>query len=334
MKNIFLIVVFFMLFATMFSKAQTQDQIEEINNTLDRVPYFQLALNYSTKYVLPDSTQTKIIKALKKELPKHFTDSVFSLSDEVLNNIEKYAWQQCNNDTNCYKKIYEERCRMNINSEERRYSQKCLSRDLVLACGSWKIADAIPYLDMELRKEHCTQFGEKVMIEMALAKLNVDSVKQVLIKRYTLSSLLSTQMLYSGYMPLDTINDNNFDVSGQTIELLQEGIQVAIYLEENEILLNLLDLMYVRGKYNSNIDISTIIPYVVIYFSNYFYNHPNYNKLKNICFNYAFAVWHLENKKLNNKEKQELAKLLSTEYRTKIRNQIQDWIIENVDFEK
>jgi hypothetical protein len=338
MKNKLSIVAFCVFFTTMFSEAQMQEQplIEEINRLFDTVPYFDIVVDYSTKYDFPNSTKKKIIKALNKELPKHFADSVFTLSDDVLKDIEKYAWKQCKNDTNCYKSIYEERCAMNIDFEKKIYSNKCISLDLILACGSWGITEAIPSLEKEWLNEYCTNFGKKEIIEMALAKLNVDSIKQVLLKKYTLSSLLSRQILYDNHMPLDTINDNNFDLTGETVELLQKGIRVAMYLENRKILLNLLDFIYVRGKYDSNIAISPIVSDVVNYFSNYYYFHsfPNYEKLRQICYDYASAIWRLDKNDLKEKEKKELEILLSTEYRTKIRNQIQDWVIENVNFEE
>jgi hypothetical protein len=163
---------------------------------------------------------------------------------------------------------------------------------------------------------------------MALAKLGNDSIKQALIERYTLSYILQTT-------ELNTINDNHFyGGSNLTTRLFSEGMQVAMYLKNKDIMFNLLDLIYIRGR-NQETDFGTY-PTVVWLLSNlsmfHFQNYPNIEVLWEISDAYILAIEDLERKRRNRREQAELDRLLSTERRTKVKNQIQDWIIENVNF--
>jgi hypothetical protein len=322
-----------------------QTSIEEVNSSLDTHPYFSIRLGYESDIVLPDSTKTKIIKALNRELPQHFADSVFTLSEVVLKNIEEYAWQECKTDTVCFEKTYAERCAVNIEFEKRNYSDRCYNINLILACGNWNVKEAIPYLEKELQDPKCKYL--QVEIEMALAKLN-DSIKQLLIEKYTLPYVMQTTQLdtindeypyyesfYRVPIPTDTTSRFPYDFISdnyKTIDILREGIMVAKYLKNRETILNLLDLIYIRGRDDDNIGISYTVSYFISDFDDNFRGFPNYNELKEICYDYASAIWRLDHKKRNKKEQKELKMLLSTEYRRKIKSQIREWIIENVSF--
>ena len=144
-------ILFILCFALMQYGMFAQTTIKEINHKLDTRPYFDINLDYDVNMLLPDSIKIKMLKALKRGLPQHFADSVFTLSEVVLKNIEKYAWNQCKNDTVCFEKVYAERYAMNVEFEKKNYSNRCLSRSLILACGSWDIKEAIPFLEKELQ---------------------------------------------------------------------------------------------------------------------------------------------------------------------------------------
>jgi len=324
----------FMLFTATFLKAQTPEQIERINNILDSVPYFEIrGLERYSEIDLPDSTKAKALKALRRELPQHFADKVFTLPDETLNNIERFAWNECKNDTICFEKVFAERLKMNIEAQKRFFYSRCLSQSLVSASGSWGIVEAIPYLEKELEREDCTDFGMRVFIEMALAKLGNDSVKQVLLERYTLSYVLRTTAL-------DTINNNARTREVDILTFWQEGIHTAMYLQSKEMLLNILDFIYIRGLtmfcFGSECDETSMVSLFIMNFcdSSNFRNFPNFERLREICDGYRRAIWRLEDKRRNRREQRELDRLLSTEYRTMIKNQIRDWIIENVNFDE
>jgi hypothetical protein len=164
---------------------------------------------------------------------------------------------------------------------------------------------------------------------MALAKLGNDSIRQILIEKYTLPYILKITNL-------DTINDYTLYMEDKNcVDIFSEGLQIAMYLKSKEMIVNLTDLIYIRGRDDMNISESFTVSWFINSFDdyNYFHTFQNFDVLRKICYDYASAIWRLDNKKLNKKEKKELEKLLSTEYRTKIRNQLRDWINENVNFE-
>jgi hypothetical protein len=310
-----------------------QMTVENVNHLLDKHPYFNLALEYDSNITLPDSIQIKMINSLKRVLPQQYADSVFSLSETVLKNIEEYALRECKNDTVCFEKIYAERYDMNIQNKKVYYYNQCYSRSLILACGNWNVQEAISYLKEELENEKCE--NRRITIEMVLAKLD-DYYKQILMERYTLSHVLKNSQL-------DTINDKDriYEHNSDDLWKVSEGIEVAIYLKSKEMLLNILDLIYIRGisQFCIGHDCSDI-PYVSLFvdyfhFNNYnvFHKYPNYEKFHNICDSYGSTVWRLYDRRRNRMEQKKLDILLSTEYRTKIKEQLREWIIENVNFE-
>ena len=325
-------ILFIIYFALAQYGAFAQTTIESINHKLDTQPYFDIGLDYNTNIVLPDSVKTKMLKALNRELPKHFADSVFTLQESVLENVTKEAWKKCKTDTICFEKEYEDMSNKTIASRKNSYSNRCLSSNLVLACGSWGIKEAIPYLEKELQNQRCIEFkARQIKIEMALAKLN-DSIKQVLIDRYTLSNVVENSLF-------DTINNNTpYDVNYPWSYYY--GIQTAIYLKNQEMILNIVDLMYIRG-----VDMWSIgnyyyyVPAVSGFlqgFQNcgYFRIFPNREALHKICSDYRNALGKYKDKTPTKEELKRIEHLLSTEYVTKIRNQIREWVIENVNFEE
>jgi hypothetical protein len=327
MKNIYIILSCFLINIINLSAQTTA--IEDINHRLSTLPYFELGLDYDAKIILPDSIKEKMVKALKRELPKQFVDSVFFFSEQDIEQIKKMAWQRCKNDTVCFKEEYEYISNSMIEYSKENYYNRCFSRSLILACGNWKITEAMPYLEKELRNITCKYL--LLDIKLALAKLN-DSIKQSLMEKYTLSYMLKNSQL-------DTINDNALIYELEWPWYTSEGMETAMYLKNKEMLLNILDLIYIKGISVFSIGLDDFYsPYVSFFVDeysdyNYFHNFPNYNVLKKICNDYCSAIWNLSDKKLNKKEKKELEKLLSTEYRKKIKEQLQDWIIENVNFE-
>lgn len=326
MKRILFIISFALTQYCMFA----QTAIEDINRRLDTRPYFDLGLDYSTEITLPDSIKLKMLSALKRELPKHFADSVFTLPKSVLENITKMAWQKCRKDTVCFEDEYKKMYESTIQGSKNYYYNECYSRSLILACGSWGIKEAVPFLEKELQEKECDYMH--IEIEMALAKLN-DSIKQVLIDRYTLANVLETSKL-------DTIDNNAPMYNLEYPWSCYNGLETAVYFKSKEMILNILDLMYIKGIEMGSIGGDEYyVPMVSAFLHgfqcyDYFYSVPNNNVLQKICYDYRSALGSYEDKKPTKKEIKSKEKLLSTEYRTQIRNQIRDWIIENVYFEK
>jgi hypothetical protein len=323
-------IFFIIYFAVIQYGLFAQTTIEEISYRLDSQPYYDIWLDYNRKIIIPDSIKLKMLSALKRELPKHFADSVFELQDVVLENITKSAWQKCENDTVCFDEEYRKAYENTLQSRKKFYYNKCYSNSLILACGSWDIKESIPYLEKELKREYCIKFGDSIYIEMALASLN-DSIKQVLIDRYTLSNVLENSQL-------DTIDNNAPIYKFKYPWSYDVGLKTAIYLKNKDMILNILDLIYIKGigvfRIGSDDYYNPRVSYFVQGFCEFedFRNFFNYKEFEQQCMNYVYAIWTLSEKtQLNEKEKKELERLLSTEYRTIIRNQMRDWLIENVE---
>jgi hypothetical protein len=310
-----------------------QMSIEEINNRLDTRPYFKLGLDYNLNIVLPDSVQEKYAKALNRELPDIVLDS---LTNFTLVNSQQYKEQEmkkykqkCNDDSLCIQNEYQNLVKYIQEDIRRQYANAIVPNILILTAANWQIKKAIPILEKAIGD---TQYDQPSVL-MALAKLGDAHIKQILIDRYTLNNLLATTKE-------DTTSNYANGIGWETYQLLNEGYTVAIYLKNKEILLNLLDLVYVKGKWNNNISVTHIAASVISDYCYYFRKYLNYDSMEKICMDYARAIWHLEDdwsfedKKINEQEKKELEMLLSTEYRTKIKNQMRDWVIENVNFEE
>ncbi len=326
MKKIinFIISIFFI--ASLLSAQKT---IEDVNYMLDTQPYFSITIDYKSNFLLSDSVKQKLLTALNGKLTQRLHDSLLSITSSQKASFLEQSKLLCKEDTICIEQTYQRIIAEAIESNISFYDNQSISNHLVLAVGNWNIKEAIPILENAIENERYEQHS----VLMALAKLGNDSIKQTLMEKYTLSYILQNT-------EYDTLNDNVilYDLPIQenawrTID----GIKTAIYLENKEMLLNILELIYIRGISGHCInDKCRNFPnvfYFVDEFNDYtFRDFPNYETLNKICEDYRSSIRPLSNKKLNKKEQQELEQLLSTEYRTKIKEQIQKWIIENVNF--
>jgi uncharacterized protein len=255
-------------------------------------------------------------------------DSLLAFTPKQKEARIKQIARHCKNDTFCIQQQYEEHIRDYRERYMKMYANGIMPTKLIRAAGDWQIKKAIPILKNVIGDENYDQST----VLMVLAKLGEDSIKNELINRYTLNYILENTAL-------DTINNNNI----YTSDMLQKecniytAIETAVYLESKEMLFNILDLIYIRGKLKFCIGLDCEdIPLVYYFITNmsphYLRKFPNYNKLSDICYNYEQEISSFYNAK-SKKEKKELERLLSTAYRTKIKEQIKQWIIENVNFE-
>jgi hypothetical protein len=307
------------------------DEIVKINHLLDTKTYYDITLDYETEINLPDSITQKFLSTLTGKVPQILADSILYISKQSKKQLWEYCLDKCKGDTVCTKEMYNKIYQQRYDDRYKKlYDYYKVNKTVVLAAGSWDIKKAIPVLEKAIGD---TKYDQPSVL-MALAKLGNDSTKQVLMEKYTLGYLLQNTQL-------DTI----YDTAELTYEIwkqawsTREGIETAIYLKSKEMLLNILDLVYIRGKSRLCIgsDCSDF-PNVSVFVNGfcdytYFHKFPNYYVMRKIRDDYRNTIWRLSERKLNKKEKKELGKLLSTEYRTKIRNQLRDWINENVNFE-
>ena len=195
MKKIITFVFSVLLFCNSLS---AQITVEELNSLLDTRPYFGFRVDYNSNLTLPDSVKQKFLTALSGRLTPHLQDSLLALTPWQKEIFLEQSYQECKGDSACieqtYQRIISEVWQRNNNS----LMNRPVSGQLVLAAGSWNIREAIPILENAIGNE---RYGERAIL-MALAKLGNDSIKQVLMEKYTLSYILKNT-------ELDTINDNN-----------------------------------------------------------------------------------------------------------------------------
>ena len=307
--------------------------VEELNHLLDTQPFFGFRIDYNANLTLPDSVKQKFLTALSGRLTPHLQDSLFTFPPDEQERLLALAKERCDDDDYaCVEKTFQEIIADVTERNNRFFANRPVSGQLVLAAGSWNVREAIPILENAIENE---RYGQRV-IRMALARLGNDSIKQVLIERYTLSYVLKTT-------ELDTINDNNsFRKNNFTDRFLDEGMHTAMYLRNRDIMLNLLDLIYIRGR--DEVQGFGTPPRIIEMFlwnlsmSHHFFHFQNREVLWEIVDNYANAIRELDRQQRNRRrpnrqDQMELDRLLSTEKRTEVKNQIRDWIIENVNFE-
>jgi hypothetical protein len=303
--------------------------IEQINHRLDTRPYFNLGFDYSISVTIPDSVQEKFANALNRIIPESVLDSMLSLTSQQVEQIKRNVSRECRGDSTCIEIQYKKYIEDYRERHKTMYNRGIMPTRMILAAGNWQIKKAIPILKNAIGDDKYDQPS----VFMALAKLGDDSIKQVLLERYSLSYILRTT-------PMDTI-DNNVHISLDILEeiwTIDEVVKIAMYLKDKEILLYMLDLMYIKGI--SQLCIGhhcEDVPYISLFLFDLGFNDlrwfPNFNKLREITFDYRYDIRQLYDKQRNRREQRELNYLLSTEYRTMIKNQLRDWIIENVNFE-
>ncbi|MDR1762890.1 MAG: hypothetical protein LBR64_02875 [Dysgonamonadaceae bacterium] len=307
--------------------AQTREQIEFINRTLDNVPYFErVILDYDADYSLPDSVNKKIIKALKRDLPYHFIDSIFTLQGKVLENIQSAALQNCKEDTVCYDEEYSRLYREEVEKRKKNYSNMCINPYLFLACGSWKIKEAIPYIEMEMINMKCMNKERKINMEMALAKLGNDSLLQQIKKSCSLSHLLATT-------ELDSINNNKI-YNGIENEIISTApyryYQYACYFRDKEFLYDMIDLLNIKGKIvflDYEYEQIESILLMNFNFYNQFKNYSNYYTWEALIDKY-FNLY------VNSKyDKRALISVTSHSFKQHMISELKNWIKLNVVFE-
>jgi|GEM_PF-2191466 len=328
MKKVIFIAFLLILFNVF---CQTND-IERVSRLLETQTFFNIRLDYQASLTLPDSVKELFLIALSGNFTPRLRERMFTFEPWQKERFLEQSKQRCNGDSICIEQTFQDIIANVIETNYRSFMNRPISGHLILAAGSWNIKEAIPILENAIGNRRYSQRA----VQMALARLGNDSIKQVLLERHTLSYILQTTSL-------DTINDNARIEDGALRDVwrLDEGIQTAVYLQSQEMLLNILDLIYIRGLAGFCVgSICSYSPYVARFVFNFvgsfhFSSFPNIRELRNkeCIANYSFDIWYLHGKRRNRREQRELDRLLSTEYRTMIKNQIRDWIIENVNFE-
>ena len=323
-------IVFILFLLTSLNAFSQANEVDRVNHLLETETFFNIRLDYQTNLTLPDSVVEKFLATLRGEVPQRIADSILFVSEQNRERMWDFAKNECRGDSICAIELYERLLQEELGRRhEHLFNRFQINRTVVLAAGSWNIREAIPILENAIGDRRYNQRA----ISMALARLGNDSIKQFFVERYTLSYVLENTQV-------DTVNDNAL-IHRLSVEpwSTAEAMQIAMYLQSKEMLLNILELMYVRGLAELCIgsDCSDL-PWVSLFVRDFglhngFRRFPNRRTLIEISDRYAFAIWELSGRRLSRQEQQELNRLLSTEHRTKVKNQIRDWIIENVNFD-
>ncbi len=324
MKRIILLLICCVWF---YAPMSAQKTVEELSHKLNTNPYNRIWIDYTTKLLLPDSVKQTFLTALSGRLTPHLQDSLMKLEPWQEAAFLEQSQRECKGDSLCvvttYQKIVAEALKNNV----KYYAKEGISRDLVLAAGSWNIREAIPILENALDNE---RYGQQ-SVKMALAKMGNNDYRQELIDKYTLSYILA-------HTPLDTVNYQaryTEDMLGNGWSAT-EGLKVAMYLENKEIILNVLDLMFIKGDIRQNIGDEFFFVPVSYYILESFFRYFNWSLFysnSDILYDYSDEfreeIRVLQNKSYNRKKKKAIMDQLSVKYHTKLRN----WVIENVNFE-
>jgi len=323
-------IVFILFLLTSLNAFSQANEVDRVNHLLETETFFNIRLDYQANLTLPDSVVEKFLATLRGEVPQRIADSILFVSEQNRKRMWDFAKNECRGDSICAIELYERLLQEELGRRhEHLFNRFQINRTVVLAAGSWNIREAIPILENAIGNGRYDQQA----VLMALARLGNDSIKQIFMDRYTLSYVLKNTQA-------DTINDDAL-IHRLPIKpwSVTEAIQTAMYLQSKEMLLNILDLIYIRGlsEFCIGSDCSNV-PRVSLFVWNFalhngFSRLPNRNALIEIASAYVFAIWELPDRRLNRRERQELDRLLSTEHRTKVKNQIRDWIIENVNFD-
>jgi len=330
MKKTFSLVGILLLNITLIA----QITVEELNHLLDTRPFMGFRVDYMSDLTLPDSVKQKFLIALSGNLTPRLQESLFELTPDQKEHFLELSKQRCEKDDSaCIAETFQAIVDGSIERRRHFWMNEPISPDLILAAGSWNIREAISILEKAIKNERYNQRA----VSMALARLGNDSLRQILLERYTLSYVLENTCL-------DTI-DNNVSIQRSCLQNMwsvNEGIKTATYLQSKEMLLSILELIHIRGiSFTEFGNERFYFPFVSFFVFDFFFwtyhlfkDLPNHDEIERICMDYRDSIRELFSKRrLSRREQQELDRLLSTEHRTKVKNQIRDWIIENVNFE-
>lgn len=288
-------------------------EIHQINTELDNEPYYNISINYSLDIQVPDSTKNKVLSSLKGIIPLKVIDSIYALSPKLKKvDIERCKVLYTSGDNKCLdslKQVYVH----DLTKEER------LSKSLILAVGSWGIKNAIPILQRGINSNKYPQLET----EMALAKLSVEPYRKKLKEECSLSYVQTHTRL--------SFNNSNNVYKGEesylTINLLQRFYSVGMYLDEISILINMVDLLDIRGReYFQSEEYIACQIIVLMEMQSLFKKNMNYSQWSNLTNRYFTE--------LATSSPQEFEKKISSPYQENMKKELKYWITENVKFKQ
>lgn len=294
-------------------------RIKAINYLLDSVSYDKLTkFDIETPINLPDSTKVKVIAVLNGYIPPQEVKIVTSVSNTVMKIIDKDCRSICGNDSLCY--IETKDSIINKMTDRSLYilRNKLFTENFILAVGFWDVKDAEAIL---LKNINNPRYPKEETL-LALAKLGNDSIKQIIMNKYTLQYIIDNTELKT--------NDPEL-IYHQSLDIINDFFSAGMYLKNKQILFNMVDLLDIQGKTYFYEELVPIELMMTMWLSNRFIKNEyiengTFEKLELITDSFFNQID-------NNYKSAKIETILSHENKTIVKNKIKDWINKNVEFE-
>jgi hypothetical protein len=216
-----------------------------VNAILDSVAFYDIKLDYNKQLSLPDSVKAKMLLALGKQLPKKFIYDMkkrFEKDQDLVNYYKKLAKKIKQRDTlRDFKTIYDSLVLVRIKKNENYILvNNCIPSSLVLACGSWGVAEALPLLRHYL--DDSTTCVSHYFILAAMARLGDNWAFDELLRRSHLNYWVEKHVV-------DTVSWNiKYEDLSKVLQLLRDINSMSYYLKSKELLLCAPDFLKVKGR--------------------------------------------------------------------------------------
>lgn len=318
MKTLKLFLLLIIIVQPGFSQIWGVKDIKSISNMLDTTLYLNLTNFDTEKYVqLPDSVKQKVVNVLNGYLPPLVEKQLIQFNNKVIDNIVEEAKSICkSNNSSCIEQKKDSICKA-MTANKRHVLQNTLNypENFILAVGSWQVKEAIPILKNNINSN---RYPYKETL-MALAKMGDDSSLTVLQNQCTLDFIIRNT-------PLQI--ETNLTTYGDEInmtEIVNTFYRPGIYLRNKQILLNMIDLLDLKGRYYSSFS-DTVMPIeeeVLLSFYILFVD-INWFEWEKIIINYLTI---LDSKTLEQKED-----MLTPSFKNDMKKELRVWIEKNVNF--
>ncbi len=202
------ITILSIFYGMMNTQKNPPKSIELINYYLDSVSYdYLISFDYENPVVLPDSTKDKVIAVLNGYIPPQKIKEVTHISDDVMKRIEKRCKGICKNDSICFVKAKDSIINRMTNRALYILKNKLFPKNFLLAVGAWEVKDAEPILLKNI--DNLLYPKEETLL--ALAKLGNDSIKEIIMDKYTIRYVINNTE-FKNNDPELIYNSNNRDL--------------------------------------------------------------------------------------------------------------------------
>lgn len=308
-----------MFFDVLHAQSVQFEKIKLINYYLDSVSYDKLTkFDIETPVNLPDSTKVKVVAVLNGYIPPQEIKKVTSVSNTVMKIIDKDCRSICGNDSSCFAEAKDSILNKMTNRALDILNSKLFPENFILAIGFWNVKEAEPIL---LKNIYNPRYPKEETL-LALSKLGNDSIKKIIMNKYTLQYVTNKTEL--------KINDPEL-IYQQTPDVVNDFFKTGMYLKNKQILFNMVDLLDVQGKayfFEELVPIELIITMWLgkCFIKKEYLENGTFEQLELITDSFFNQID-------NNYKSKKIENILSPENKALVKNQIKEWINKNVEFE-